>query len=209
MVEAAEDASYTWSMSLKERRDIAHLYGHTQRGVLFTLVEMRGSASHGAGERVYAVMDGRSTGSVSTGWAEADLLQRADLFTNADAQMHIIRTAPDTEAHLLTESSETPEAAALIAAFEATLLGESRSVITVLPQPGVALLRFVMDASGDVLFASEMLETEDIVPMRHAARSSAHGALHVLAQGRIFVEHMEAAVLEQDMMNNTPHTGAR
>jgi xanthine dehydrogenase accessory factor len=196
-------------MSLKERRDIAHLHGHTPRGVLFTLVEMRGDSSHAVGTHVYTLVDGRSAGSVSTGWVEAELLQRADLFANADAQVHIVCSVPGIEAHLLKEPSETPEAAALIEAFEATLRGEARSVVTALPDTGVALLRFVMDARGDVLFASEMLETEDIVPMRRVARSSAHGTLHVLTQGRIFVEHIDPAISEQDMTNNTLHTEAR
>ncbi|MEZ2347344.1 XdhC family protein [Terriglobus sp. RCC_193] len=196
-------------MSLKERRDIAHLYGHTPRGVLFTLVEMRGSSSHAAGARFYAAADGRSAGSVSSGWIETELLQRAELLAGADAQMQIVCTAPDVEAHLLIEFSDTPEAAALMETFEATLRGESRSVVTVLPKAGTALLRFVMDAQGDVLFASDLLETEEIVPMRRTARSSAHGALHMLAQGRIFVEHIEPTVSEQDTMNNTLHTEAR
>lgn len=192
-------------MNLKERRDIAHLYGHTPRGVLFTLVEMRGSSDHVAGTRIYTLADGRSAGSVSAGWGDAEFLQRADLFANA--QMHIVQEGHDIETHLLSEPSETPEAAALIAAFEATLQGEPRSVVTVLPETDVALMRFVMDARGDVLFASELLETEDIVPMRRAARSSTHGTLHVLTQGRIFVEHMEP--LTEDMMNDTMHTEAQ
>lgn len=205
MIEAAEDASYTGSMGLKERRDIAHLYGHTPRGVLFTLVEMRGDSPHVAGARLYTA-DGRSAGTVSAGWIEAELLQRAD--SPAGAQMQIARAAA-VEAHLLTESSDTPEAAALIEAFEATLQGKSRSVVTVLPEADTSLLRFVMDERGDVLFASDLLETEDLVPMRRTARNSAHGTLHTLAQGRIFVEHMEPAVLEQDMMDNTLHTEAQ
>src|ERR1700755_3516711 len=77
--------------------------------------------------------------------------------------MHIVQDGHDIETHLLSEPSETPEAAALIAAFEATLQGEPRSVITVLPETDVALMRFVMDARGDVLFASELLETEAMV----------------------------------------------
>lgn len=208
MVEAAEDASYTCSMGLKERRDIAHLYGHTPRGVLFTLVEMRGGSSHTAGARLYTVVDGRSAGSVSAGWIEAELLQRADSAARAEAQMRIIRTA-GAEAHLIAEPSDTPEAVALMEAVEATLQGELRSVITVLPEAGISLLRFVMDARGDVLFASDPLETEDLVPMRRAARSSTHGAVHALAQGRIFVEHLEPAGSEQEIMNNTLHTEKR
>lgn len=195
-------------MGLKERRDIAHLYGHTPRGVLFTLVEIRGNSSHAAGARLYSVAGGHSAGSVSAGWIEAELLQRADPLKSTDAQVQIVRAAA-VEAHLLTESSETHEAAALMEAFEATLHGELRSIVTVLPEAGSSLLRFVMDERGDVLFASDLLETEDIVPMRRAARSSAHGTLHALTQGRIFVEHMEPEVSEQDTMNNTLHTEAR
>ena len=191
-------------MSLKERRDIAHLYGHTPHGVLFTLVEMRGSSSHAAGARFFTIADGRRAGSVFDEWVEAELMQRAD----APAAMRTVRAAA-AEAHLLTESSDTPEAAALMEAFEATLQGELRSVVTVLPETSSSLLRFVMDERGDVLFASDLLETEDIVPMRRAARSSAHGTLHSLTQGRIFVEHMEPTDSEQDMMNNTPHREAR
>ena len=195
-------------MSLKERREIAHLYGHTPRGILFTLVEMSGSSSHTAGARLYTLADGRSAGSVSDGWVEAELLQRGDSRAGADAQMRIVRTTA-AEAHLLTESSETLEAAALMEAFEATLQGERRSVVTVIPGSGTSLLRFVMDDRGDVLFASDLLDTEDIVPMRRVARSSAHGTLHALTQGRIFVEHIEPTDSERDMMNDTPHTEAR
>jgi hypothetical protein len=199
-------------MSLKERRDIAHLYGHTPRGVLFTLMEMRGSSSHAVGARLYAAMDGRRAGSVSNGWIEAELLQHADLLARA-ARMQIVRTpiATDSfaEAHLLAESSDTSEAAALMEAFKATLRGESRSVVTVLPEAGTSLLRFVMDSHGDVLFASDLLETEEIVPMRRTARGASHGTLHALTKRRMFVEHMEPAVPEQDTMNNTLPTEAR
>jgi hypothetical protein len=208
VLEAIRDASFTFNMGLEERREIAHLYGHTPRGVLFTLVEMHGSSSHAAGALLYTVADGRSAGSVSDGWVEAELLQRADSPVGADAQMRIIRAAA-AEAHLLTEPSETLEAAALMEAFEATLQGERRSVVTVLPESGTSLLRFVMDERGDVLFASDLLETEDLVPMRRIARGSAHGTLHPLTQGRIFVEHMESAVSDLDTMNNTLQTELR
>lgn len=183
-------------MTQQERRDITRMYGQTPDGVLFTLVEARVAMSPQPGARMYAVQDAGRAGYI---FSEEHVLVTS-LTVDVPARMHD---------GVLMEYGGTPEAAALIEACEAALAGELRVVATLLPEGNTSLLRFVMDDRGDVLFASELLETEDIVPLRRSARTSSHGAIHVSSQGRLFVERMDATGTEERIIeNNTPQVEA-
>jgi xanthine/CO dehydrogenase XdhC/CoxF family maturation factor len=191
-------------MSLKERREVVRLCQAAvpgSGGVLFSLVAVKGSSYRRAGARLLTLPDGRSAGTLSGGCLESELLRRAAWFVRDGARVEHFSTAFDDtadipyglgcggEVDLLAEPLHSPEAAALTDALHATLNGEHRTVATLLPHDGYPLQRFVMDAHGDVLFASESIETEDIVQHRRAALGSAHGSV----VGHMFTERIDPA----------------
>lgn len=190
-------------MSLKERRELAALYGRNGTGVLFTLVAVRGSSYRQPGARLFVDATGSSAGTLSGGCLEADLLQRAAWYVRDGARVQTFTTAFDDtadipyglgcggEVDVLAEESASSEGQALLQAVEASGRGEHRTIVTLLPHATQVLQRFVMDERMDVLFASDSLDTEDLVPMRRAALRSSHGATHSVAQGTIFVEELE------------------
>ncbi|MEK6398793.1 MAG: hypothetical protein V4734_11960 [Terriglobus sp.] len=187
-------------MTHTERRDLAHLYGQTPHGVLFVLVDVRGHASLSPGARSYVTSDAERAGSSFVADFESEVLRNGLVET----RMHVL-----ADADVLVERGSTAEADALMEAWMASLEGELRVVATVLPGDDAALLRFVMDEHGDVLFASDSLETEDIVPLRRFARTSAHGVTHVSSHGRLFVERMEPVAPEERILyNDISHTEA-
>jgi hypothetical protein len=185
-------------MTQQEHRDIAHLYGQTPHGILCTLVETRNASYLQPGTRMYATAAGNA-GSV---FHEA--LLTIGVQAGEGARMQALG-----DAAVLIEHSSTLEVEALMEACVAALAGELRVVATILPEGEMSLLRFVMDERGDVLFASELLETEDIVPLRRVARTSAHGVVHASLQGRLFVERMEPFPVEKRIIeNDTSHAEA-
>jgi hypothetical protein len=179
-------------MTDQQRRDIAHLYRQAPHGVLFTLVESH-DAAYIPGARMYVV--------------DAN---RAGIHFAEELVSHpVLPVAAHMHGDVLMELGSTSEAEALMEACLAALGGELRVVSTLLPEGETPLLRFVMDERGDVLFASELLETEDIVPLRRFARTSEHGVIHVSSQGRLFVERMEPVVMEERIIqNDVPHAEA-
>jgi xanthine dehydrogenase accessory factor len=190
-------------MSLKERRDVVKLCRDAGAGggVLFSLVNVLGSSYRRTGARLLAMPDGRAAGTLSGGCLEADLLRRAAWFVREGARVEHFSTAFDDtaeipyglgcggEVDLLAEPAASEEATALMDALHATLHGEHRTIATLLPRDGRPLQRFVMDAQGDVLFASESIATEDIVDYRRDALRSTHGSL----VDRMFVERIDPA----------------
>ncbi len=176
-------------MSLRERRDVVSLYqaaGVHAPGVLFSVVRVAGSSYRQPGARMLALADGRTAGTLSGGCLEADLLRRAAWIVREGAVVERFSTAFDDTAEipfglgcggeidLLAEPLDTPDAAALLHAMNGSLQQQGRGVVTLLPRKaGSPLCRIVLDDSGDVLFASESLETEQIVALRRAALSSA------------------------------------
>ncbi len=199
-------------MSLRERRDIVDLCGSAAaplEGVLFSVVQVRGSSYRQPGARMVQLGNGRTAGTISGGCLEADLLRRAGWLVRGGAVVVHFSTAFDDtadvpyglgcggEIDVLVESLGSPEAAALLEALQATLRGEERVVATVLVgagKSGAALCRVVLDARGDVLFASEAMPTEDIVAVRHSARQTVApgGAclFETTAMGRVFLERL-------------------
>lgn len=197
-------------MSLRERRDLVSLYqaaGASAHGILFSVVRVAGSSYRQPGARMLVLSDGRTAGTLSGGCLEADLLRRAGWIVRDGAVMEHFSTAFDDteeipfglgcggEIDLLAEPLHTSEAAAMLQAQDATLLGQGRTVITRLPGGGrTTLCRIVMDDRGDVVFASDTLETEEIVDLRRAVLSSVEGksACHTLdvALGSLFVEQL-------------------
>jgi xanthine/CO dehydrogenase XdhC/CoxF family maturation factor len=193
-------------MSLRERREIAQLCRETGRegaGVLFSLVRVSGSSYRRPGARLLTLPDGRSAGTISGGCLEADLRRRAQWRVRDGASVERFTTTFDDtaeipyglgcggEVDLLAEAADAPEGVALLEALAATLRGEFRLIATVLPEAGVPLSRIVVDTQGDVLFASDALETERVVDVRRAALSASHGSVVETAFGSMFVERLD------------------
>lgn len=174
-------------MSLKERRELMALYAGAEAsasgGVLMSLIQVAGSSYRRPGARLLVLGDGRTAGTLSGGCLEADLLRRASWTVRSGAVVEHISTAFDDtaeipyglgcggEVDLLLESAGSPEAAALMGALQQSLDGQHRTVVTLLPGAR-ALARIILDAHGDVLFASDALPTEQVVTVRSAARAS-------------------------------------
>lgn len=185
-------------MTHQERHDIARLYGQMPYGVLFTLVETQDASHLRSGARMYATTAG-NVGSIFH-----EVLPTISMQASEGARMQAL-----DDIAILIERSNTLEAEALMEACVSALAGELRVIATLLPKGETSLLRFVMDERGDVLFASELLETEDIVPLRRIARTSAHGVVHASSQGRLFVERMEPSTAEERIKeNDTSHAEA-
>lgn len=178
-------------MSFRERREVVGMYRDGRAGlsggVLFSLLRVAGSSYRQPGARMLVLADGRTAGTLSGGCLEADLLRRAAWTVRDGAVLEHFSTAFDDtteipyglgcggELDLLAESANTPEAAALLDAMAATLQQGEHWSATLLPTAvggERALKRIVLDARGDVLFASESLPTEDVVLLRHLARQA-------------------------------------
>ena len=206
-------------MSLKERRDVIALHRQAGTaggsGILFSLVRVSGSSYRRPGARLLQAADGRTAGTLSGGCLEAELLRRSAWMTRAGAVLERFSTAFDDTADipyglgcggqldLLMEPLATSEAGALVQALEATLQGEMRLIATLLPvrvepsghDAGQPLLRVVLDAAGDVLFASDALPTDQVVDLRRLVlkHSAPAGSAEWVdgAMGPAFVEHLQ------------------
>ena len=199
-------------MSLKERREIVALAAEQRTGVLVTLVRAKGSSYRAPGARLLVLPDGRTAGTISGGCLEADLLRKAAWTVRGGAAIERYHTGFDDtaeipyglgcggEVDLMLEPLGTPEAAAVLEALQATLAGEERRIVTILPpvrlgatQPLPAAVgrpaslascpataaetpsfgRMVLDGAGDVVFVSEAIATETVVELRRLALSEA------------------------------------
>lgn len=170
-------------MSLKEHREIVALADGEQGGVLVTLVRASGSTYRRPGARMLALPDGRTAGTISGGCLEADLLRKAQWRVREGAVLHRYETGFDDVSEipfglgcggtvdLLLESATSPEGQAALDALRSTLGGEARTMMTRLPAPGLPMERIILDSHGDVVFASDHLSTERIVPLRRSALS--------------------------------------
>ncbi len=154
--------------------------------------------------------DGRTAGTLSGGCLEADLLRRAAwIVRNGAAMEHFSTTFDDTaevpyglgcggELDILAEPLGTPEACALLQAFEASLRGEARTVLTVLPRERLStssshFARIVFDGRT-LLFASEGLKHGPAAHLLHTEVDEGGTAdlANTLLSG-VFVEHIPAA----------------
>ena len=157
-------------------------------GILVSLVRAAGSTYRLPGARLFALPGGRTAGTISGGCLEADLLRKAHWRVREGAALQRYDTAFEDTAEvpfglgcggavdLLLEAVGRPEGLALLQAMRASLQGEARVIVDVLPEAGQRFARMVLDVQGDVLFASEALATDEIVSLRTIARSQTGGA---------------------------------
>jgi len=149
---------------MQERRRLLERWRQGGAQALVTLVRVEGSSYRRVGARMLVCAEGRYVGGISGGCLEAEVLRRAAWKVQSGAVVERFSTLfDDTEEmpyglgcggtlYLLLEPADTPEFAALMAAMEASLRGETREVMTVLPQAGQPLQRVVLDAAGFNVF---------------------------------------------------------
>ncbi|ADV84394.1 XdhC family protein [Terriglobus saanensis] len=164
-------------MSLRERREILTLASANQ-GALITLVRTSGSTYRRPGARLFTTPEGTFAGTISGGCLEDELLRKASWKTKDGAVLEHYSTAFDDtaeipyglgcggEVDLLLEPANTPEAEALLEALRSSLEDELQQIATQLPQNNRPFARIILNANKDVTFASDRLETEEIVAMR-------------------------------------------
>lgn len=169
-------------MSIRERREILRLADGS--GTLITLVRASGSTYRRPGARLLIREDGQFAGTISGGCLEADLLRKAAWKTRTGAIMEHFSTAFDStaeipyglgcggEVDLLLEPADTPEAAALIAAMQQSIHGETLLAATTLPEEGKPFGRIIVAPDGSVPFASDHIATDDVVDLRAYLRQN-------------------------------------
>jgi xanthine dehydrogenase accessory factor len=184
-----------------ERRQIVRLWQQGGAAVLVTLVRAEGSSYRQPGARLLLATGGGYAGTISGGCLETEVLRKATWLVRAGARVEHYSTMFDDTAEipfglgcggavdLLLEPVDTPECRALMSALEDAIAGEEATVLTWLPRQGTGLLRAVLSAEGDFLFASEALTEPELVAAREG----------VLRQGwvesgptHIFVERIAA-----------------
>jgi xanthine/CO dehydrogenase XdhC/CoxF family maturation factor len=186
-------------MSMRERRLVVALAAQSREGALVSLVRTSGSSYRRPGARLLTLADGTFAGTISGGCLEADLLRKAAWKIREGAVVENYSTAFDDtaeipyglgcggEVDLLLEPLNTPEAEALLQTLQASLRGETLRCATRLPSEGTSLARIIVNTRGDVIFASEHLETEDIVAIRH----------HLLRSPEAIYLHRDSLFLEE------------
>ncbi len=165
-----------------ERRKLVELWKRGDAVALATLVNVEGSSYRGAGARILIAADGSHVGSVSGGCLEAEIVRKARWITRSGAAMERYSTLFDDTSDIpyglgcggtvevLLEPANTIEAAALMNALEASLLGNVCSVSTVLPQTGATFAREILDEQGRLIFRSDcfnansQIYTEKLLP---------------------------------------------
>lgn len=163
---------------MRERRQIVQLWRRETSSALVTLVRVQGSSYRQPGARLLLSGSGKYEGNISGGCLEADVLRRAGWLIRNGAATERYSTLLDDTAEipfglgcggvidLLLEPVETPECQALLEALESSLAGRELVVVTWLPASGRPLLRAVFAADGELIFASEDLDSQSLVEAR-------------------------------------------
>jgi xanthine dehydrogenase accessory factor len=139
-----------------------------QSGVLVTLIRTDGSSYRKPGARLLAVGEDRA-GTISGGCLETEVIKRAPWSVRSGAVVERYSTIFDDTSDipyglgcggivdLLLEPAGTLEFSALLAAMKRSLQGHPSVVITFLPSETTPMLRAVLSAAGEVVFASDAL----------------------------------------------------
>jgi len=151
---------------MMERRRICQLWDRGDAGALVTLVRVEGSSYRRTGARLLIAANGDYAGSISGGCLEAEVIRKAQwLVRGGNAVVERYSTLFDDTADipyglgcggtvdLLIEPAQTTECLALVNAMKASLRGETRGVITWLPQGNAPLRREISDGSEAKIFS--------------------------------------------------------
>jgi xanthine dehydrogenase accessory factor len=163
---------------MMERRQIVRLWREGGGVALVTLVRAEGSSYRRPGARVLVGSQGEYAGTISGGCLETEVQRKAGWLTRNGAVVERYSTMFDDTAEVpfglgcggivdvLLEPTDTPECVAVMAALEGALAGEEVTVLTWLPHEGRELARAVLAASGDYVFASEVLTESELMKAR-------------------------------------------
>jgi xanthine dehydrogenase accessory factor len=163
---------------MMERRQIVRLWQEGGAAALVTLVRAEGSSYRRPGARLLLGSRGDYAGTISGGCLETEVVRKAGWLIRDGAVVERYSTMFDDTAEvpfglgcggivdLLLEPTDTPECTAVMAALEAALDGQEVTVLTWLPREGRGLARAVLAASGDYIFASELLTEPELVDAR-------------------------------------------
>lgn len=151
---------------MRERRNIVELWKRGNAAALATLVRVEGSSYRRPGAHLLISADGSYAGAISGGCLEAEVIRKAQWMVRDGAHIERYSTLFDDTADIpyglgcggtvdvLLEPAGTPEFEAYLSALEATLRGESRRILTQLPERGARFGRSVLAGDGASLFRS-------------------------------------------------------
>jgi xanthine dehydrogenase accessory factor len=161
---------------MMERRQIVEIATQGEPGPMVTLVRVEGSSYRQPGARLLLSTQtpGAYAGTISGGCLETEVVTKALWKVRNGPVVERYSTLFDDTAEvpyglgcggtvdLLFEPAGTPEFDALLRAIEATLQGESFTILTRLPSTEVSFARAVLSTNGEVLFASNRLSPGEI-----------------------------------------------
>ena len=165
---------------MREAQQIVRLWQRGGASVLVTLVRAEGSSYRRPGARLLLGASGEYAGTISGGCLETEVLRKAEWMVRKGAIVERYSTMFDDTADvpfglgcggivdLLLEPANTPECRALMAALEASVVGEEATALTWLPREGRGLERAILAESGDYTFASDGLTEPELVAARAA-----------------------------------------
>lgn len=163
---------------MMEQRQIVRLWQRGGAAVLVTLVRAEGSSYRQPGARLLLAADGEYAGTISGGCLETEVLRKASWLVRDGARVEHYSTMFDDTAEipfglgcggavdLLLEPVNTSECLALMSALEAAVAGVEVTVLTWLPRQHKRLMRALLSAEGDFIFASEALTEPELVDAR-------------------------------------------
>ena len=185
---------------MRESRDIVRLWRQSEVVALVTLVRAEGSSYRQPGARLLLAAKGEYAGTISGGCLEAEVVRKAAWLVREGAAVERYSTMFDDTAEvpfglgcggvvdLLIEPAGTPECMAILSALEVALAGDDVTVLSWLPRYGKGLARAVLSATGDFIFASEMLTEPELMEVRAKVL---RGEIESLAS-EVFVERITA-----------------
>jgi xanthine/CO dehydrogenase XdhC/CoxF family maturation factor len=155
---------------MRERRQIVELWQRGDAVALATLVRLEGSSYRREGARLLIAANGEYAGSISGGCLEAEVIRKAAWLVREGAVVERYSTLFDDTAEIpyglgcggtvdvLLEPAGTPEFAALMQAMEASLRGQSFTVITTLHTGGHPLRRTIQTGNGELATGNSLAE---------------------------------------------------
>ncbi|NYF79388.1 XdhC family protein [Granulicella arctica] len=159
---------------MMERRQIVGLWRRGGTSVLVTLIRSEGSSYRQPGARLLIAGNSDYAGTISGGCLETEVVRKAAWRVREGAVVERYSTLFDDTAEipfglgcggivdLLMEPVETVECQALLMAMEASLRGESATVVTWLPNAERPLRRVVLSSDRTEIFASEGLSPKKL-----------------------------------------------
>ena len=183
-----------------DRRRIVGQWKQSAAKALVTLVRAEGSSYRRPGARLLIGADGAYAGTISGGCLESEVVRKAAWLVRGGAAVERYSTLFDDTAEipfglgcggvvdLLFEPADTPECHALLAAMEASLGGAESLVVTWLPVDERSLLRAIVRAGGELVFASDGLDAAEIASVMVTDR----GVAGRLASELVYVERLLA-----------------